>query len=103
MPNAMAHIDLSRQADLMPIAPATADFMARVAQGMADDLLATMVLARDCPLLLAPAMTAKCGKTPQRNVMAQLLLDGVQILGQPTVSRPAVRSGPVACWSRKRF
>ena len=82
MPNAMAHIDLSRQADLILIAPATADFMARVAQGMADDLLATMVLARDCPLLLAPAMNRQMWENPatQRNV-AQLLLDGVQILG----------------------
>ena len=82
MPNAMAHIDLSRQADLILIAPATADFMARAAQGMADDLLATMVLARDCPLLLAPAMNRQMWENPatQRNV-AQLLLDGVQILG----------------------
>ena len=82
MPNAMAHIDLSRQADLILIAPATADFMARAAQGMADDLLATMVLARDCPLLLAPAMNRQMWENPatQRNV-AQLLFDGVQILG----------------------
>lgn len=90
MPNAMAHIDLSRQADLMLIAPATADFMARLAQGMADDLLATMVLARDCPLLVVPAMNRQMWENPatQRNV-TQLLLDGVQLLG------PA--SGEQAC------
>jgi len=82
MPNAMAHIDLSRQADLILVAPASADFMARITHGMADDLLATMVLARDCPLLLAPAMNRQMWENPatQRNV-AQLLADGVQILG----------------------
>ncbi|MEN9480207.1 MAG: bifunctional phosphopantothenoylcysteine decarboxylase/phosphopantothenate--cysteine ligase CoaBC [Pseudomonadota bacterium] len=82
MPNAMAHIDLSRQADLILIAPASADFLARTAHGLADDLLATMVLARDCPLLVAPAMNRQMWENPatQRN-MAQLVADGVQILG----------------------
>lgn len=82
MPNAMAHIDLSRQADLILIAPASADFLARTAHGLADDLLATMVLARDCPLLVAPAMNRQMWENPatQRNV-AQLAADGVQILG----------------------
>ncbi|MBK8891105.1 MAG: bifunctional phosphopantothenoylcysteine decarboxylase/phosphopantothenate--cysteine ligase CoaBC [Dechloromonas sp.] len=90
MPNAMAHIDLSREADLIVVAPASADFIARVAHGFADDLLATMVLARDCPLLLAPAMNRQMWENPatQRNV-AQLASDGVQILG------PA--SGEQAC------
>ena len=82
MPNAMAHIDLSRQADLILVAPASADFLARIAHGMADDLLATMVLARDCPLLVAPAMNRQMWESPatQRNV-AQLQADGVHILG----------------------
>jgi phosphopantothenoylcysteine decarboxylase/phosphopantothenate--cysteine ligase len=90
MPNAMAHIDLSRQADLILVAPASADFLARIAHGMADDLLATMVLARDCPLLVAPAMNRQMWENPatQRNV-AQLQADGVSILG------PA--SGEQAC------
>jgi len=90
MPNAMAHIDLSRSADLILVAPASADFMARIAHGMADDLLATMVLARACPLLLAPAMNLQMWQNPatQRNV-AQLAVDGVSILG------PA--SGEQAC------
>jgi phosphopantothenoylcysteine decarboxylase/phosphopantothenate--cysteine ligase len=90
MPNAMAHIDLSRSADLIVIAPASADFLARVAHGMADDLLATMVLARDCPLLVAPAMNRQMWENPatQRNI-TQLQADGVQILG------PA--SGEQAC------
>lgn len=82
MPNAMAHIDLSRQADLILVAPASADFLARVANGMADDLLATMVLARDCPMLVAPAMNRQMWENPatRRNV-AQLQADGVGILG----------------------
>jgi phosphopantothenoylcysteine decarboxylase / phosphopantothenate---cysteine ligase len=82
MPNAMAHIDLSRQADLILVAPASADFLARVANGMADDLLATMVLARDCPLLVAPAMNRQMWENPatRRNVV-QLAADGVGILG----------------------
>ena len=90
MPNAMAHIDLSRQADLILVAPASADFMARSAQGLAGDLLATMVLARDCPLLLAPAMNRQMWENPatQRNA-GQLVADGVQLLG------PA--SGEQAC------
>lgn len=90
MPNAMAHIDLSRTADLILVAPASADFMARIANGFADDLLSTMVLARDCPLLVAPAMNRQMWDNPatQRNV-AQLAVDGVGILG------PA--SGEQAC------
>ena len=90
MPNAMAHIDLSRQADLILVAPASADFLARTVHGLADDLLATMVLARDCPLLVAPAMNRQMWENPatQRNV-AQLRADGIGILG------PA--SGEQAC------
>ena len=82
MPNAMAHIDLSRQADLILVAPASADFIARAAQGFADDLLATMALARDCPMLVAPAMNRQMWENPatQRNV-AQLAADGVHVLG----------------------
>lgn len=90
MPNAMAHIDLSRAADLILVAPASADFLARIAHGFADDLLSTMVLARTCPLLVAPAMNLQMWQNPatQRNV-AQLAADGVQLLG------PA--SGEQAC------
>jgi phosphopantothenoylcysteine decarboxylase/phosphopantothenate--cysteine ligase len=82
MPNAMAHIDLSRQADLILVAPASADFLARITHGLANDLLATMVLARDCPLLVAPAMNRQMWENPatRRNI-AQLQADGVQVLG----------------------
>ncbi|MDD2883515.1 MAG: bifunctional phosphopantothenoylcysteine decarboxylase/phosphopantothenate--cysteine ligase CoaBC [Dechloromonas sp.] len=95
MPNAMAHIDLSRQADLILVAPASADFMARIAQGMADDLLATMVLARDCPLLLAPAMNRQMWESPatQRNV-ARLQADGVGLLGPASGAQACGEVGP---------
>lgn len=81
-PANMAHIDLSRQADCVLVAPASADFMAKVAHGLADDLLATLVLARDCPLLMAPAMNRQMWESPatQRNA-AQLRGDGVALLG----------------------
>ena len=95
MPNAMAHIDLSRRADLILVAPASADFLARVANGMADDLLATMVLARDCPLLVAPAMNRQMWENPatQRNV-GQLVADGVGILGPASGDQACGETGP---------
>ena len=82
IPNNMAHIDLSRGADAILIAPASADFMAKLAQGRADDLLSTLCLARACPLLVAPAMNREMWSAAptQRNV-AQLKHDGVAVLG----------------------
>ncbi|HZX29821.1 MAG TPA: bifunctional phosphopantothenoylcysteine decarboxylase/phosphopantothenate--cysteine ligase CoaBC [Rhodocyclaceae bacterium] len=82
MPNNMAHIDLSRSADCILVAPASADFIARVANGLANDLLSTLVLARDCPLLVAPAMNRQMWENPatQRNA-AQLRADGISLLG----------------------
>lgn len=80
--NGMAHIDLSRVADAIVIAPASADFMARLAHGHADDLLSTLCLARDCPLSVVPAMNRQMWSNPatQRNV-AQLRDDGVAVWG----------------------
>jgi phosphopantothenoylcysteine decarboxylase/phosphopantothenate--cysteine ligase len=80
--NAMGHIDLSRHADAIVVAPASADFIAKVAQGHADDLLSTLCLARSCPLLVAPTMNVQMWTNPatQRNV-AQLKADGIEILG----------------------
>ena len=83
-PNNMAHINLSREADAIVVAPASADFMAKLVQGRADDLLSLMCLARPLervPLLVAPAMNREMWANPatQRNV-AQLKLDGVQVL-----------------------
>lgn len=78
----MAHIDLTRGAAAVLVAPATADFLARLVHGMADDLLTTLCQARDCPLLVAPAMNRQMWEQPatQRNV-AQLAADGVTVLG----------------------
>lgn len=82
MANNMAHIDLSRDADAVLVAPASADLMAKLAQGMADDLLTTLCLARDCPLLLAPAMNRQMWENPAtRRNAAQLREDGVTLLG----------------------
>jgi phosphopantothenoylcysteine decarboxylase/phosphopantothenate--cysteine ligase len=80
--NGMPHIELSRAADAIVIAPASADFLAKLAQGKADDLLSTLCLARDCPLLVAPAMNKQMWESPatQRNI-AQLKADGINILG----------------------
>jgi phosphopantothenoylcysteine decarboxylase/phosphopantothenate--cysteine ligase len=80
--NNMAHIDLSREADAIVIAPASTDFLAKLAHGMADDLLSTLCIARDCPLLVVPAMNRQMWMNPatQRNV-AQLRADGVLVLG----------------------
>ena len=84
-PNNMAHINLTREADAVVIAPASADFLAKLVQGRADDLLSLMCLARPlerCPLLVAPAMNREMWAHPatQRN-LAQLRLDGTLILG----------------------
>ena len=82
VPNSMAHINLSRAADAVVIAPASADFIAKLAHGLADDLLSTLCLARDCPLIIAPAMNREMwlNAATQRNV-AQLIADGVTVLG----------------------
>ncbi|MBN8508438.1 MAG: bifunctional phosphopantothenoylcysteine decarboxylase/phosphopantothenate--cysteine ligase CoaBC [Burkholderiales bacterium] len=84
-PNAMAHINLTREADAVLVAPASADFIAKLAAGRADDLLSLLCLARPrerCPLLLAPAMNREMWAHPatQRNV-AQVVADGALILG----------------------
>jgi phosphopantothenoylcysteine decarboxylase/phosphopantothenate--cysteine ligase len=80
--NGMPHIELSRAADAIVIAPASADFIAKLVHGRADDLLSTLCLARDCPLLVAPAMNKQMWENPatQRNI-AQLNADGISILG----------------------
>src|SRR5258706_362940 len=81
-PNHMAHIELSRGADAIVIAPASADFMAKLANGSGDDLLSTACLARNCPLLVAPAMNREMwdNAATQRNV-ATLRADGITVLG----------------------
>src|SRR5690606_7548052 len=83
VPTNMAHINLTRGADAILIAPASTDFLAKLAHGMANDLLSTLCVARGgCPLLVAPAMNREMWLNPatQRNV-ALLRQDGVHLLG----------------------
>ena len=86
----MDHIRLSREADVILIAPASAHFIAKLAQGLADDLLSTLCLARACPLAVAPAMNKHMwdNAATQRN-LAQIRQDGIEVFG------PA--SGEQAC------
>lgn len=86
----MEHIHLSRDTDLLLVAPASADFLARLAHGRAADLLSTLCLARSCRLAVAPAMNREMwAAAPTRRNLAQLRADGVSVLG------PA--SGEQAC------
>ncbi|MFM8610574.1 MAG: bifunctional phosphopantothenoylcysteine decarboxylase/phosphopantothenate--cysteine ligase CoaBC, partial [Burkholderiaceae bacterium] len=84
-PNNMAHINLAREADAILVAPASADFIAQIAQGRADELLALMCLARPTervPLLLAPAMNREMWAHPAtRRNLAQVEADGARLLG----------------------
>lgn len=86
----MGHIQLSRQADLIVVAPATADLIARMAGGLANDLATTLLLATDKPVLAAPAMNVRMWLHPatRRNV-AQLRADGITVM--------APDEGPMAC------
>ena len=82
VPDNMGHIELSRDRDLIVVAPASADFIAKLAHGQADDLLSTLCLARRCALAVAPAMNVEMWSHPatQRNA-AQGRADGVIVLG----------------------
>ncbi len=86
----MGHIELSRQADLLVVAPATADLMARAANGLASDLASTVLLATDKPVLMAPAMNVRMWEHPAtRRNLATLKADGVMFVGPD--------EGPMAC------
>lgn len=78
----VGHIRLARECDLILVAPATANLMAKMAQGLADDLASTVLLAADRPVLIAPAMNPKMWAHPatQRNV-ATLKQDGIELIG----------------------
>jgi phosphopantothenoylcysteine synthetase/decarboxylase len=84
------HIDLTRQADLIVVAPATANFIAKLANGICDDLLTTLICSTDSQVLLAPAMNCRMWSHPAtvRNI-EQLRRDGCQIIGP--------ESGSLAC------
>lgn len=86
----MGHIQLSRAADLLVVAPATADMMAKMAGGHADDLATTLLLATDKPVLIAPAMNLRMWEhAATRRNLAQLRADGVAVVGP--------ESGDMAC------
>lgn len=87
--NGMAHINLSRHADVMLIAPASANTLAKIAHGTADNMLTTLVAARTCPLAVAPAMNVQMWNNPANLRNLELLRqDGIQILG-PAVGEQA--------------
>jgi phosphopantothenoylcysteine decarboxylase / phosphopantothenate---cysteine ligase len=85
----MGHIELSRDRDLIVVAPASADFMAKLAHGLADDLLSTLCLARRCPLLLAPAMNVEMweNRATQRNL--EMLYEDDVLFAGPTAGDQA--------------
>ncbi|MGB3409033.1 MAG: bifunctional phosphopantothenoylcysteine decarboxylase/phosphopantothenate--cysteine ligase CoaBC, partial [Jannaschia sp.] len=86
----MGHIELSRAADLIVVAPATANLMARMAAGMADDLATTLLLATDTPVMIVPAMNVRMWDHPAtRRNLATLLADGILTVGPD--------EGPMAC------
>ena len=94
VPNNMAHIDLTRGADAILVAPASADFMAKLVHGRADDLLSTLCLARACPLLVAPEMNREMwAAPPTRRNAVQLRADGVGILGPGSGSQACGETG----------
>ncbi len=86
----MGHIELSRDADLLVVAPATADLMAKMSAGLANDLASTLLLATDKPVMIVPAMNVRMWEHPatQRN-LAQLQADGIAVIGPD--------EGPMAC------
>lgn len=92
---AMSHIELARWADLVLVAPATANFIARLAHGQADDLLSTLCLAADIPLLVAPAMNQQMwrNQATQANV-GTITQRGIQLLGPATGDQACGETGP---------
>ena len=95
VPNGMGHIELSRDRDLIVVAPASADFLGKIAAGLADDLLSTLCLARECTLLVAPAMNRQMWEnaSTQRNVQT-LAGDGVRIAGPASGDQACGEIGP---------
>lgn len=91
----MGHIELSRSADLVVVAPATADLMAKAAHGLANDLASTALLATDKPILMAPAMNVRMWEAPatQRN-LATLRADGVRFVGPDDGAMACGEFGP---------
>ena len=92
---AMGHIELARWADAVVVAPATANFIARLSNGLADDLLSTLCLATAAPLLVAPAMNRQMWQNPAtRDNIARLQSRGVTLLGPASGSQACGETGP---------
>ena len=116
IPNGMPHIELSRDCDLILVAPATADFIAKLAAGRANDLLSTLCLARDCVLMIAPAMNRQMWENPstQRNIKT-LLADGVHLVGPDSgeqacgelgvgrMSEPSLIANEIVSWLQPKL
>ncbi|MCB1874511.1 MAG: bifunctional phosphopantothenoylcysteine decarboxylase/phosphopantothenate--cysteine ligase CoaBC [Chromatiales bacterium] len=92
---AMGHIELARWADRVVVAPASADFMARLAHGLANDLLSALCLATQAPVVLAPAMNRLMWSNPATQANARLLQGrGIELLGPDTGSQACGETGP---------
>ncbi len=89
VPDNMGHIEHSRDRELIVVAPATADFMAKVAHGLADDLLSALCVARRCPLMLAPAMNVEMWENPATQRNLQLLQENGVMLAGPAAGDQA--------------
>jgi phosphopantothenoylcysteine decarboxylase / phosphopantothenate---cysteine ligase len=95
----MGHIELARWAELVLIAPATADLLARLANGLADDLLTTLVLATDAPVVVAPAMNQKMWRHPAtQDNLSTLRGRGVRVLGPAAGEQACGDVGPGRMW-----
>lgn len=91
----MGHIRLSRETDLVVVAPATADLLARMAAGLADDLATTLLLATDKPVLVAPAMNPQMWAHPAtRRNLARLEADGIRVVGPAAGDMACGETGP---------
>ncbi len=100
---AMGHIELARWADCILIAPATAHTLARLAHGLADDLLTAISLAATCPIAVAPAMNHQMWKHPAtRRNLARLAATACASSVRATARRRAANSALGACWNPKR-
>jgi phosphopantothenoylcysteine decarboxylase/phosphopantothenate--cysteine ligase len=99
----MGHIQLSREADLVVVCPATADLMAKMAAGIADDLATTLLLATDKPVLAVPAMNVRMWSTPPRAATSPRCAPTASRCWSPTRARwPAANMAPAACPSPTR-
>ncbi len=97
------HIELANECKLLIVAPATARILASFANGLADDLLGTLYLNSECPVLVAPAMSTPMWEKPavQRN-LRQIIEDGVQVIGPIRDGLAVDVLAPVACQNQKR-